>query len=89
MLTLYRNALRLRRELPALGDGHLTWIDAGQDVLAFRREPGFVCVVNVGDKPADFPREMLGDATDVLLTSGPTEEDGRISGSTATWYAAG
>jgi hypothetical protein len=28
-------------------------VEAGQDVLAFRRDPGFACVVNVGDKPAD------------------------------------
>jgi alpha-glucosidase len=88
MLTLYRNALRLRRELPALGDGCLTWIEAGEDVLAFRREPGFVCVVNVGDQPADLPREALGGAARVLLTSGPTDDDGRIPAATATWYAA-
>jgi alpha-glucosidase len=89
MLTLYRNAIGLRRKLPALGDGHLTGIDADEDVLAFRREPGFVCVVNVREEPADSPREVLDGAADVLLTSGPTDADGRIPGSTAMWYAAG
>ena len=34
---------------PALGDGALEWLDAATaDVLAFRRAPGFVCVVNLG-----------------------------------------
>jgi alpha-glucosidase len=89
MLTLYRNALRLRRELPALGDGQLTWIEAGQDMLAFRREPSFVCVTNVGDEPADLPREVVGGSAVVLLASGPTNPDGRLPGATAVWYATG
>ncbi|MEE4544163.1 alpha-amylase family glycosyl hydrolase [Streptomyces sp. V4-01] len=38
-LELYRAALRLRRELPALGAGAaVTWLDAPQGVLAFRRD---------------------------------------------------
>ena len=52
MLDLYRAALRLRRELPELGDGPLEWLDDAcrtPDVLAFRRGDGFACVVNTGD----------------------------------------
>jgi alpha-glucosidase len=89
MLTLYRNALRLRRERPALGDGQLTWIEAGADMLAFRREPGFVCLTNVGDEPADLPREVVGGSAVVLLSSGPTDPDGWLPGATAVWYATG
>jgi alpha-glucosidase len=38
-LELYRAALRLRRELPALGAGTaVTWLDAPEGVLAFRRD---------------------------------------------------
>ena len=89
MLMLYRNALRLRRELPALGDGQLAWLEAGPDVLAFRREPGFVCVVNLGDKPADVPEGLLPDGAVVVLASGPMDADGRIPGAAAVWYVWG
>ena len=41
-LELYRRALRIRREHPALGDGSLRWLDAPEGVIAFAREPGFV-----------------------------------------------
>ena len=57
-LGLYREALRLRRALPALGDGKLDWQGAAEvlsgdenSLLTFRRAPGFVCTVNVGDSP--------------------------------------
>jgi alpha-glucosidase len=52
MLWLYRTALAERRRHPALGDGSLTWDeDVPPDVLSFRREPGFRCVVNFGAEP--------------------------------------
>jgi alpha-glucosidase len=86
MLMLYRTALRLRRELPALGDGQLAWLEAGPDVLAFRREPGFVCVVNLGDKPADVPEGLLPNGAVVALASGPIDADGRVPGTAAVWY---
>ena len=37
MLALYRDALAVRRAEPGLGDGPMTWLDAPDDVLAFRR----------------------------------------------------
>jgi alpha-glucosidase len=84
MLNLYREALRLRRESPALGDGTLSWLPTADDVLAFRRTPGFVCVVNVGDEPADLPEAVRG-ATPVLA-SGPLGDDGTLPAATAAWY---
>jgi len=39
MLELYRTALHLRREHPALGDGTLAWVEAPAGVLAFRATP--------------------------------------------------
>ena len=39
MLSLYRAALRLRREHPALGDGTLRWLDGPPGTLVFVREP--------------------------------------------------
>ncbi len=85
MLALYRAALRLRRDLPALGDGDLTWLASDPHVLAFTRPPGFACVVNVGDVPAPLPAEVVG-AT-VVLASGPLGDDGTIPGATAAWFA--
>ena len=83
MLSLYRQALRLRRRLPALGDGALEWIAAAPGVLAFRREPDVVCVVNVGDEPVPMPDELV--ASKILLASGTFADDGRIPGATAAW----
>ena len=62
-LALYRRAVRARRQLLALapGDG-IEWIDAGCDVLAFRRGP-LQCVLNFGPTPVPVP------AGRVLLSS--------------------
>ncbi|MEU6345183.1 glycoside hydrolase family 13 protein [Streptomyces sp. NPDC046977] len=53
-LELYRAALRLRRELPGLGDGPMRWLDAPQGVLALSR-PGLVCTVNTRSTPVELP----------------------------------
>jgi alpha-glucosidase len=73
MLSLYRSALALRRSF----DGPMTWLDAGDDVLAFRRT-GMICVVNLSPSPVDLP------AREVLLSSGPLA-DGRLPSDTAVW----
>ena len=54
-------------------------------VLAFRRDPGFVCVVNVGGEPAPPPDAVRDGA--LLLSSDPLEPDGRLPGTTSAWYA--
>ncbi|THV41549.1 glycoside hydrolase family 13 protein [Glycomyces buryatensis] len=55
MLALYRLALRIRRHEPALGDGKLRWLPSEEGVLAFERDPGFVCLVNLSDSPVRVP----------------------------------
>ncbi|SDL10247.1 alpha-glucosidase [Glycomyces sambucus] len=55
MLSLYRLALRIRREEPGLGDGPLRWLDLGEGVLAFARDPGVACVVNLSGEPVALP----------------------------------
>jgi alpha-glucosidase len=82
MLALYRAALRLRRELAALGDGTLRWLDAPDGALAFARDPGFACVVNVSAEPVPLP-----EGSRVLLASGPLAADGTIGADTAVWLA--
>ncbi len=83
MLEFYRRALQLRRAHPALGDGRLSWLPAPAGALAFAREPGFACVVNLcaaGVAPPTGPSE-------VLIASAPLDADGRIPGDAAAWFA--
>ncbi len=80
MLSLYRAALRLRRAEAGLGDGPMSWIDTAGGVLAFRRTGEFICLVNLGDAPAELPAHE-----ELLLTSGPLGEDGRVPKDTAVW----
>jgi len=94
MLELYRAALRLRRSVT----GHLQWLDtpdpqgplvqaptAGTDpdVLAFRRDSGLVCVVNLGSAPVS-----LAGYGELLLASGPLTDDGGLPPDTAAWLAS-
>jgi alpha-glucosidase len=83
VLSLYRAALRLRRELPALGDGDLQWLPAPEGVLAFSRTPGFSCLVNVSAEPVALP-----DGKPVLV-SGPLTAEGMLPAATAAWIAVG
>jgi len=79
MLNLYRAALRLRREHPALGDGEMTWTEADEDQLAFTRDPGFGFLANLGQKPIAIPASSR-----IFLSSTPLE--GRLlPPDTAAW----
>ena len=80
MLTLYRAALALRREHTALGDGELTWLPAGPEVLAFSRGGGFACVANLSAAPVPLP-----EGSQVLLASGPLDGAGLLPADTAAW----
>jgi alpha-glucosidase len=62
MLSFYRNALRVRRENPALGAG-LTWVDGPAGVLWFERD-GVACAVNLSGAVVELP-----DPGSVLLAS--------------------
>jgi alpha-glucosidase len=79
MLTLYREALRLRRAEPALGDGPLRWLPAPEGVLAFAREPGFACLANLSPAPVALPAHRA-----VLLASAPLV-DGALAPDSAAW----
>jgi alpha-glucosidase len=84
-LNLYRAALRLRRDHPALGRSTpgrdaLRWFgpdDGG--LLCFAREPGFVLAANLGPAPVSLPTHR-----EVLLASGPVA-DGSLPPDTAAW----
>ena len=78
-LELYRAALRLRRDLPTLGDGPMTWLPSAPEVLAFTRGPDFACVVNLGADPVALP------AHDHVLLSSAALKGGRLPADTAAW----
>ncbi|WP_431946324.1 glycoside hydrolase family 13 protein [Actinacidiphila sp. bgisy167] len=83
-LELYRSALRLRRELPGLGDGPMRWLDAPEGVLAFSR-PGMVCTVNVTSEPVHVP--VPGRP---VLSSEPVSPTGgsvRLPADSCIWWA--
>src|SRR3546814_829342 len=81
-LHLYREALRLRRELQT--DEILEWDEAVSrgDVLAFTRPGGWTNVTNFGDDPVPLPDG------EVLLASGPLP-DGELPGATTVWLRVG
>ncbi|RYP88410.1 alpha-glucosidase [Nocardioides guangzhouensis] len=78
MLSLHRDALRIRREVAALCTDHLSWRAAPDGVLDFDRGPGFRCVVNLSGAPLP-----LTDAS-VLLSSLPLEA-GALPHDAAAW----
>ena len=84
MLNLYRSALRLRHDLPALGDGTLHWVESDEDILAFEREPGFACVVNFSNEPKSLP-SSLGGCT-VILGSAALVDD-KLAPNSTVWLA--
>jgi alpha-glucosidase len=55
MLSLYRAALALRVTHPGLAGGAFRWIAAPDGVLAFERDAGFACLVNVSGGPLPLP----------------------------------
>jgi len=79
MLSLYCRTLALRRKHPALGDGELSWLDTPDGVLAFRREPDFLCVVNVSGCAYRLPE------ADLLLASEPLPDRSLLPPEAAVW----
>jgi alpha-glucosidase len=77
-LTMYRQALALRKLEEGLGDGPMTWINAGNDVVAFSRPGNFACYINFG-AAIEIPT-----GAKVLISSGPLEGNS-IPTDTAVW----
>lgn len=79
-LELYREALRLRRELQS--DESLQWLDASEGVLSFVRPNGWISVTNFSAQPQSLPEGTL------LLSSAPLDEAGRLPAATTVWLRA-
>jgi alpha-glucosidase len=87
-LSLYRTALRLRREHPALGRGALRWLDGpheAEGLLCFTRDPGFIFAANLGPAAVTLPPHR-----EILLASEPGAVDsgGSLQPDTAVWLSA-
>jgi len=79
--SLYRNALRLRREL-ALGSGHLSWPEPPADDVVLFERPGLICTTNCGSEPVRLPRRY----GEPVLASGPVPEPGVLPANTTVWW---
>lgn len=78
-LKMYKEALRIRRQHPGLGDGDITWLPSDDQVLMFERDAGFVCLVNFGADNLKLP-----DSMNVILSSAPLRGRG-VPVNTAVW----
>ena len=78
-LNLYRKALEIRKSQSGLGDGPMSWVDAGSDVVAFSRPGNFYCYLNLGE-PIELPKNI-----NILVSSSPIE-DGKLPTDTAIWF---
>lgn len=78
-LSLYRQALRLRKRWTAFGGEDVEWYGAPPGCLAFRRlGDGLVCALNTSETTVTLP------PGEVLLASGPLDR-GRLPPDTAAW----
>jgi alpha-glucosidase len=77
-LSMYREALVIRKAELGLGDGEMEWIEAGADVVAFERPGYFACYINFG---ADFE---LPSNSQILVASGPVHAH-TLPTDTAAW----
>lgn len=78
-LNLYRKALEIRKSQSGLGDGPMSWVEAGKDVVAFSRPGNFYCYLNLG-APIDLPKNI-----NILVSSSPIE-GGKLPTDTAIWF---
>jgi alpha-glucosidase len=79
MLSLYRAGLRTRHEAPWGVGSQLSWLDYGDDVIAFARGEDFICIVNFGSQPLELPK-----GADVLMVSAELVGD-TLSQDTTVW----
>ncbi len=80
-LSLYRQAIELRKTHPAFAGAELEWYGAPAGCFAYRRKGGgLVCVLNGCQTAVPLP------AGEILLSSGPLHER-RLPPNTAAWLA--
>jgi alpha-glucosidase len=80
MLHLYREAIALRRLIPALASSDFRWLPTEPGVLAFTRGDGFACVVNCSSRPVCTPVD--GD----LMHASDPEAGEKLPPNSAAWF---
>jgi alpha-glucosidase len=87
-LSLYRTALRLRRQLPALGTGALQWHsepDAELLVLSRPGPAGVLCAMNLGTEPVAVPPGGTGEP----LVASAALDRASLPADAAAWWRLG
>ncbi|MBV7433008.1 glycoside hydrolase family 13 protein [Dermabacteraceae bacterium P13115] len=80
---MYRAAIRLRRELK-LGEQELTWIESGDEALAFRLGETAV-VLNLSEQPLDLATLGLGGMRELLVSYPDEHAAGMLPANCAAW----
>ena len=82
-LSFYRRVLEIRRGLVGELGTTVEFLDSEPEVLAFRRDPDLVCVVNCGPTAAD-----VSGYGELVVTSGDSAEvaGGSLRPDTAAWF---
>ena len=78
MLNLYRDALRIRRAEPALGDGPFAWLDSAPDVLAFARGRDLISVTNLSGAALPLPPHEAVLLASVYVSDGHLPPDATV-----------
>ncbi|MGI5459315.1 glycoside hydrolase family 13 protein [Streptomyces sp. CA-249302] len=81
MLHLYRDALRLRRTEPGFDGKDIHWLDSPDGTLLFARGHRLLCAVNLSHRSLALPATH----GDLLLASGPLDDDGLLPPDTTAW----
>ena len=79
MLSLYRAALRLRRDHPGFATDAFGWLPSPVGTLHFERAAGLRCAVNLSSRPMELPSDRR-----TLL--GSDHDDGPLPVDAATWF---
>jgi alpha-glucosidase len=82
MLSLYRAALRLRREHPEFATDDFRWLASPAGTLSFERGNGVRCVVNLSARPIALPPDWVA-----LVSSAERDGDGdELPPDAAAWF---
>jgi alpha-glucosidase len=79
MLELYRAALHIRRTVPSLGPGPLSWLASAPGVVTFARGNDFVCIANTSQLPVALPEH------DAVLLASALIENAMLPSDAAAW----
>ena len=81
MLSLYRSALRLRREHPGFATDAFRWLPSPDGTLLFERAAGLRCAVNLSTRPIALP-----DAATIALASVDLDQGSALPTDAAAWF---